>query len=436
MTLPLKRFFVFSFLFCSQLSHAQPQDSLLRTAHEPEFFSASFNPLLLSGAARFTGDRFVLADARAGFASNALDAGLVLGIYNSEYIDNETLDRNYDRRDGLTAAGNVSLSVGASLGNDSAWYSHGLFLRQRYDVYIDMSQALTGMLFYGNARYENETVAVNGDGKFLGFRQLQYVVSTKASSQWVLTGSASVLQGLKVNEARYDGTLFTAPYGEYLDLDYDFHFKTFGTNDIASVRSMGLAFGAGVMHRSKDNRSHAAFGLAEGGWFFNGVDARSYKADSAVRFEGFFVHNVFALSDSSFLNFEDTVANQFGVAHGNKTSTVELPARFYAHYVYRMNNKVDLSAAVEWQPVLPQLVHGSLIAGRRFVPSLYTAVHLSTVSFLSLNAGLTLVHELGLSTAHPKRKIQTTVQSRFVNALVDAKSARGFDLALALAYRF
>ncbi|HZG01397.1 MAG TPA: hypothetical protein VEY71_10365 [Chitinophagales bacterium] len=436
MTLPLKRFFVFAFLFCSQLAHAQPHDNVLPVAHEPEFFSASFNPLLLSGAARFTGDRFATADARAGFASDALDAGLVLGIYNSESIDKETLDRNYVRRDGLTATGNVSLSIGVSFGNDSALYSHGLFLRQRYDVYLDMSQALTGVLFYGNARYENETVAINGEGKFLGFRQLQYVISTKASSQWVLTASASVLQGLKVNEARYKGSLYTAPYGEYLDLDYDFHFKTFGTNNVASVRSMGLAFGAGVMHRSKDNRRHMALGLAEGGWFFNGIDARSYKADSAVRFEGFVVHNVFALNDSSFLNFGDTVANHFGVAHGNKTSTVELPARFYAHYVHRINRALDLSAAVEWQPVLPQLVHASLIAGRRFVPSLYTAVHLNTVSFSSVNVGLTLMHEYKLSSAHPRRKIQTTVQSRFVNALVAPKSARGFDLAVALAYRF
>lgn len=440
MTLLRSAVFVFIVSFVALFANAQngkPSATLPDVFHQPVFVTQSFNPLLLSASQRISGEHGIVFDARAGYSSNSIDAGLVNALYNSEFIQKVTLDRNYSRRLNNNITANISLTAGAAWGSDSSLYVHALYLRQRYDVYLKMSQGLTGVLFYGNAPYENDTISINGEGKFLGFRQLQYVISTRAKERFVLSGSASVLQGLRVNEGRYDGSLYTATMGEYLDLDYDFNFQTFSSgNKIASTRSMGIAFGAGLLYNSDNDRHHAAIGLMETGWFFSGTDARYYKADSSVMFEGFKLSNVFDLNDSTFVNFGDSVAEQLSVKRGNAANTISLPSRFYAQYLYRLRNGFDISVGVEWQPEMERLVHTSIHAGRWIGKSLYAAAQLNTSAFRELNGGVTLIFNLQLIRQPRPVYVQTLFQTRFANAFVVPTASRGFDAALGVRLSF
>jgi len=378
----------------------------------------------------------LVANANAGYVSNTVDMQLLKAIYNNEFITKEALQRVYDRSDNNFVATSLSATVGATWGSESSRFKHGLYLQWRDEYTLNVSKGLTGLVYFGNAPYENQTVSMNGTLKSLDYRKLQYVLTAKASSSLELSGSVGLVQASHAYDSDVKGSVFTATDGEYLNLDYAFDIKTYQAKHTVNFDAKGLTFGASLLYHRPQSRSYFTAGLQEAGFVSVPASSNRYKADTAVTFDGFHIGNVFGLGDSSFVNVgEDSIKRYLGIRQSEEKFTTGIPARFFAYYEHRFENNWNLGVESDYAPSVYKLPYVALHAGRWWKQALFTDLYLHTSTFNTLNVGLSVAANVHMNAAR-SRYLQLKAQTGYLNALVAPENTKGLDALVELAYRF
>ena len=421
--------------WCFHASAQVPGAEIRNTQRQPFTAVKSFNPLLLQAANTIGQNGLVVLNVNAGYVSNTVDVKLLQSIYNNEYIERSELQRVYDRADNNFVNAGFSANAGVVWGSDTLRHRHGLFLEWRDNYVFNLSKGLTGLVYFGNAPFENETVAVDGNLKSYDFRKLQYVHTYRLTPFLHLTGSVGLLQAMHVYEADIAGTVFTATDGEFLDLDYDFKLNTFTTKRFFDFNATGALYGVSAFFHQPGSGHFVTMGLQEAGFIQLPKSSRRYKADTSVTFSGFDIDNVFGLNDSSFVNLDsDSIKRFIGLSDTKGTFSSGIPARLFLNYEYQMTHGLSLGLEMAYAPSVFVLPYTALHAGRWWNKVLYTDLYVHSQTFNALNVGLCLAANIPMKAKGSI--IQIKAQSGYLNALVDSEKTRGLDGLVEVSYRF
>ena len=155
------------------------------------------------------------------------------------------------------------------------------------------------LLFEGNAPFENQTASLSN----INFEELmynQYSVGISKSDGHFFAGiNLSYLQGFNNQQLRNpNGSLYTAPYGEYLDVSYDLTFNeaTPGASRFFDLNGQGVSVDLKFEYSTDKWR----FGITvqDLGYISWRRHPVNYAADTSYRFNGLEISNLTNINGS------------------------------------------------------------------------------------------------------------------------------------------
>ncbi|HAE35705.1 MAG TPA: DUF5723 family protein [Chitinophagales bacterium] len=245
------------------------------------------------------------------------------------------------------------------------WYSSFLSFMPGYRVHVGIEQtAHRGFIFtddllrmglYGNAIFADETAVFDGSGyDAKAYMNLKLAVSKEAQlgkNQLFFSIGMGILEGLAGEELDIsNGSIYTAPDGSYLDLDYAFTYNTTGrgANKISNPRGWAVGGDLSALLIGDDNKWQAAASISDLGVLaWNHERLARYAGDTTSTYEGIDVTDIVlgvqVLSSNSNSDLLLTYID-LDTLDGNFSSVT--PARFDAHFSYQLMEGTDLTAGV------------------------------------------------------------------------------------------
>jgi len=189
------------------------------------------------------------------------------------------------------------------------------------------------LLFYGNARFEGDSANLSHI-RFQNFIYNQYTAGIKkvvdyGRFQMQFGVGLSFLQVVNNEDIRTgnNSSLYTAPYGEYLDIDYslDYNAAREGATNLSQLNGFGVSgnFNLAIMNNDKWKLS---FDVSDLGSITMANQPVNYVGTNKIRFQGIGLPNLTSFSSQTFdtLNLDSAVRSNLPKRTNNQYS-VSLP---------------------------------------------------------------------------------------------------------------
>ena len=283
-------------------------------------------------------------NAGAYTGSNSLKNEFVNSFLTNSFIDydlkqsNNIHDKNYF---GYKSQINVYFStlldtmwgiasMGYKVSVNSLSYQNMQFSRDFYNLAM-----------YGNKMYENKIADLSGlDVNYLTFQSVEFGLFKRfeepTNGYHTLYLGLSFVKGQNYHYLYLDnGKIFTAPDGEFIDLEIKGAY--FGSDSVSSNLLTVAGLGASlnfywayedVKHNARFEISFTELGLVS--WYKNPLN---YNADTTIRFEGVEVNNVLSSTDNTYNEVsKDSVIETVFCNQDNTTFNKALPKQFNISY--------------------------------------------------------------------------------------------------------
>jgi len=188
----------------------------------------------------------------------------------------------------------------------------------------DMRQLTTShdafqLIFEGNAPFENRTASL-ADISFQNLMYNQYSVGVSKSDGHFFAGiNISYLQGYEDQSLRNpSGSLYTAPYGDYLNVAYDMTFNeaTSGASKFFALNGQGVS--ADLQFGYSTEKSRFSFTIQDLGYISWHKHPVNYKVDTSFTFNGIDINNITNISGSGIQGLNlDSVLTALGPKKSN-----------------------------------------------------------------------------------------------------------------------
>jgi hypothetical protein len=190
------------------------------------------------------------------------------------------------------------------------------------------------LVFEGNAPFENQTASLNNI-QFENLMYNQYSIGvSKTDGHFMVGVNLSYLQGFTNQQIKNpNGSLYTAPYGEYLDLSYNLTFNeaTPGASHFFDVNGQGLS--ADLRFEYNTGNSRFSFTVQDLGYITWGKHAVNYTGDTSLRYSGIVINDITSLAGSGLQGLKlDSVIAALGPKKTTNEYSTTLPATFQATF--------------------------------------------------------------------------------------------------------
>jgi len=301
----------------------------------------------------------------------------------------------------------------------------GLSMGQQYRAYADFSQDAFRLVFKGNLPYEGEQLEV-GDVAFrmYAFDQLKFhlLYPLKRGETVHSFGlELGFLAGKKLQRIEaFNTSLYTAPYGEYLDVETNFSYAHSHTK----VFYKGYGGMASLYYSYQKKKSSFELLLKDVGALRWGNRMKYIAKDTVGRFEGFDLAS-FLKQPGTSLNTDSIQQALVGKYRDTNAYVSPVLTEFFVKYTYRLNEKWSLEAG------------GGLRSVYYFQPWLFekNTLHLSSNSSLSVmftydgfNPLFSRWPGVGLEMKRRWGSWQFSLAAPFVSAVFSSRSNAGAAL--------
>lgn len=391
------RAFVFILLISGINTFAQQADSLKELPFNPGFHR-NYNPVL----AHFNGEEDfqinVISDAGAG--SNHLPASFINNLLFGGMIDEDQKDKAAEKLADENNAGfdfYNAVWFNTPLGDSSPYRLH-LGVEYMNHRSIAYSPDLYTIGFYGNAGFAEQTADLS-DGRYDGNVWMSYKVGmSRQFGGFTLAATASFVQGLWGQEMDVpQASVYTAPDGSYLDLDYDITFQSAGTGVVRWGKTHGTGW-SGDVHlgwHSKDNKWSALVTAADFGTIAWNVEAFQYYADTSIRFEGIDVTNVILSGNNAAVGDEDLLFDYLFADSTNTSFTTNIPMRMEGNLTHQMDNGWMFTLGAMRRVHTSHRPLGYLRVGKPLGESTFASAILSAGGYGGYGVGLDIRQQFG-----------------------------------------
>jgi hypothetical protein len=294
------------------------------------------------------------------FASNSITNGFAKTYFLNRFIDNDVKDlvklSDKNRIGGGFNYGIRYTSKSDSLfGMRESFFSIGFITRNHIDS--KFNRDLFNVYFRGNKNYEDRTADL---GDFIyrqyAFQRLDFTYGhqfKRGLNKFEWTAGLVLNKGQKFYRIESPkATLYTAPYGDYLDIDASLTMRQSDSAKKSWGAFNGLGLSTDMSFSWKDkNKNILAIKVSDLG-FINWNDQTSYiHADSTFRYEGIDIGDLFDLSDSitETISVDSSLVEPFLVNRTKKNYTSILPGKINLSYLYILSpDRTDIEAGVEY----------------------------------------------------------------------------------------
>lgn len=307
-------------LSCAALTSAQ--DSAVRL--RPSFPSPAYGcSLWLEGARQIQ----VFGDVLLGSSSVPLTFTLPFALKREV---ESVKDKASGRLDVRNQAG-FHFVTGARFIATSNTTHYSVGFRQSRTAGIAFSRDMFNLVFMGNGAYEDQTAQFAPFSlAAISYNQLLLGAGKTLSSgdhDFALFGELALTAGATARMAEITrGGLYTAPYGEYVDLDvaFDAHFSDTSKTGPLAITGTGIGLNLTLMHTGP---FEVTVGLQDFGFMRWNQNALRVSADTAVHFEGFAADGFFSSPDSFFIHLDDSLRDMLGIRSETGHRVIALPSR-------------------------------------------------------------------------------------------------------------
>ena len=207
------------------------------------------------------------------------------------------------------------------------------------------------LIFEGNKPFEDKTASLNN----ISFQNLmynQYSIGVSKSDGHFFTGfNLSYLQGFSNQQLKNpNGSLYTAPYGEYLNLSYNMTLNeaTTGSTNFFDLNGQGVS--ADIRFGYSDEKSRFTISIQDLGYITWGKHPVNYTGDTSLTYNGIVINNLTNLSGSGIQGLKlDSVLAALGPKKTNNSYNTTLPATIqltYSRLFKLKKNSMILSAGI------------------------------------------------------------------------------------------
>lgn len=256
-----------------------------------------------------------------------------------------------------------------SLGQ-TGWYAGFEYVNERQ---IFFPEDAFNLIFYGNADFEDDTLFFPS----LVYQDLAYNRLRGGFSQTIngLSGifsfhaGISLYQGIGNTYLNFQNTsIYTAIDGEYLDITYDTRIEQAnpGAKKIGDLKGLGAGIDLGFQYQRANHILH--LDIQEVGFIRWYQDQSLYFGDSAIRYEGLIIDDLFGGTSSPLTSIDiDSLADALGLRIGEGDYGRNLPASFNLSYLNLPQSQgVFLGAGIRYRTVRGFIPEFSFSGGYRF----------------------------------------------------------------------
>jgi hypothetical protein len=290
------------------------------------------------------------------FGSTAITDKFFNYYYLGKFIDtklkNDVSKRLDDNNNLLGAGFNASLMYTYKIKEDSSsktFYFAGIGSRNFAEA--NFSHDLFELYFRGNRGFEGETARFNN----FHFRLFQYqkltwgklVVNNGDSSKVSFGYSGSLLVAQRFNDINMSGNIYTAPHGEYLDVDANgnLHATDSSHTSFGSLNGYGASIDF-YFHYPVSNSLTLNLFVNDLGFINWNNKTSVIGVDTLYHFEGVEVNDLFNFSDTLFGSHSLTDSAQalgFLTNHVKQNYSTILPVKASLELAYAYNEKISFS---------------------------------------------------------------------------------------------
>ena len=364
-------------------------------------------------------------NADAYLASNAVKNNLSNAFLYNKFIDDK-LKSSVSLKNENYYGQKIQSNFYYSHKYDTLWgiSNMGIKVGVNYQMFKNMSfsKDFYNLVMYGNKQYEGKTADLsNLDINMLSYQSIELgffkYFKEPANGYHTLYFGFNLIKGQEYQYLYFqDAKLFTAPAGEYIDLDIKSGY--FGSDSVASNILDFNGIGASLnfywayedeKHKSRYEVAFTELGLIS--WYKNPLN---YMADTNIRLEGVEVNNIFSSDEEIAINSKDSILKEIYSTENNKTFLKSLPKQFnFTFSKYLLDNKY-----------IARLGAGYIFNANQMMPVVYS----DNKFFLDprFNIGISVAYggytgfRIGLST-------EFTIKNKF-HILLSSSNIAGFVL--------
>ncbi len=264
------------------------------------------------------------------------------------------------------------------------------------------------LVFYGNKRFEDKTASLSN----INFENLmynQYSIGVSKSDGHFFGGlNVSFLQGFSDQQLKNSkGSLYTAPYGEYLDVAYNLTFNQANNGASSFFDLDGKGFSADLQLGYNAENWRLSMTIQDLGYINWNRRPTNYVGDTAIRYNGIVISDLTNLSGSGLAGLKlDSVFGVLGPKKSNNAYSTNLPTIFqlnYSHLVKLKKHNMILTAAINTRLLKNYYAYG-------YVKAAFLLDHDWTTS-VSAGAGGYSLFNLGMDVGKRWRNLDFIIGS-------------------------
>ena len=350
--------------------------------------------------------RSISINSEYELGSNGLKNDLLNKFLYGGYIDNATKENsNKNMKAHSVAGGTFNYDVSAFFGRNSK-YSFLISAKDQLIFNSSFTRDAYQLAFYGNKPYLGQSKHLGGTSfNYLHFQELKLgIIWHQVDSTAKIGASISLLKGYQLYNirARKGSSLYTNSDGTELDFTTNFNMAVSDTNKRKNFFDFsGIGASADIFFETPYKSSYGkgsvltvnANNIGFIHWADNSVQ---YNSDSTIKFNGYQVHNLFDLKDSTLSAINrDTILRKTTNVH-KEPFNVNIPANLIIINKIIFTNKFALSVGFRhlfnsnFKPYL------FTDAAYNFTPKLTGDFHVAYGGYSKLSIGLSFTYNTKL----------------------------------------
>jgi hypothetical protein len=232
------------------------------------------------------------------FESNGLNKNFLNSMLYGGYITD-------DMKSIWIASGNENNIINSEISNGLSYIYHfnkqsiGFSFSDKNILNISFSDDLLRLALEGNFNYQERTLdfsntSIRGDR----FQQYKVTYGKKIKRVKINSSISYLLGNHHLSYIIKKGSLYTAPFGSYLDVDYSMNAFITDTSNFSAFKNNGNGVAIDVSADFFIKKSEIHFSLSNLGFIMWNTSSINLATDSTFNFQGVEIDNIFNFNDS------------------------------------------------------------------------------------------------------------------------------------------
>jgi len=304
----------------------------------------------------FSQEKSIIFSSEINLESNAINGVIINEVFTRGYINNNLKNRIISLNEKshiINLNLNTSFIYREKINNE---FSYNFSFSDVNHVNTKFDNNILKLFLKGNAEYENEKLNfVTTNIRVNRYQQFKLFLDYKKNKFEVGLGLSYVYGNHNLTLISKRGSIYTAPNGEYLDLNYDINSFVTDTSNLSPFEHNGNGISLDLTSSLTFLNHKLDLYMLDLGYINWNNNSQNIYVDSAFTFNGIEVNNIFDFNDSV-LEISNIVDQYDNINQRNSTFKSYLCSNIGVKISKQVKNKrfgmITYGLNSKWQPYL------------------------------------------------------------------------------------